>query len=94
MRPACVKCRVEFRCKKNGFMAVTMAGLPPQPYQIWSADMWECPGCKVQILSGFSRIPIAENWQENFHRWLDGPDPKVEVFEKVEDALSQIGGQR
>lgn len=81
-RPICIKCKVEFRCKKNGYHAVLLSGTPPEPYQIWDADMWECPSCHAQILSGFGSKPIAENWQTLFPDWLKTSDPKVQVFEK------------
>jgi hypothetical protein len=77
-KPACVKCRRFFRPKKNGF--VLTEGMPAdgvsnpeygalegwQPYKVWLADLWECPGCGVQIVSGYAPHPLAERHESNF----------------------------
>lgn len=80
-RPVCVKCQLEFRCVKNGVSAVFMSGNPPQPYQIFDSDKWQCPKCGFEILSGFGREALSDNWMTNFQLYLE-KEPKLEVFER------------
>jgi len=37
----------------------------PQAYQIWDADLWKCPKCGYEIVTGFGQHPIAEHWQKD-----------------------------
>lgn len=62
----CVKCSVEFKIEKNSVMVVEMFSDPPQPYKIWSADMWKCPTCGAEIIAGFGHQAVAEHFQEKF----------------------------
>lgn len=36
------------------------------PYKLWDADLWECPNCKAEVITGFGRGPIAEHWQDTY----------------------------
>jgi len=36
------------------------------PYKLWDADLWECPECGVEIISGFAAHPLAEHWHADF----------------------------
>ncbi len=78
MNPICVPCQRFYRAKKNGFFFIEAmpktSGAPAgtadpgswQPYKLWSGDLWECPGCDAQIVSGVARQPIAEHYQPDF----------------------------
>jgi hypothetical protein len=77
LKPACVKCQRFMRPKKNGFFFTE--GMPimnaepglkePEnwkPYKVWQADLWACPDCGLEILSGYGLNPIAEHYQSTF----------------------------
>jgi hypothetical protein len=36
------------------------------PYKLWSADLFECPGCGAQIVAAFGERPIAEHYQPEY----------------------------
>jgi hypothetical protein len=36
------------------------------PYKLWDADLWECPECQTQVITGFGRLPLAEYWQPSY----------------------------
>ena len=54
----CVKCAVNFTCDKNGVTVVM-----PQDSVI-EADLYECPKCGVQILSGFAQMYLSPKQAE------------------------------
>ena len=37
-----------------------------QPYKLWSADLWACPACGVEIIAGFARAPLADHDQPTY----------------------------
>lgn len=59
----CAKCQVELRPKENDVATLEMAGT--QATAVWSADLWACPGCGIEVLLGFGRAPIAERANGN-----------------------------
>jgi len=67
-KPVCVKCQCELRPKTNGVGLLDMYNpsdkAEPQPYQIWDADLWACPRCGYELITGFGSRPIAEHWEE------------------------------
>ena len=36
------------------------------PYKLWTGDLWECPDCRHQLVSGTGREPILEHYQDGF----------------------------
>lgn len=71
MLPICVPCKVQMKVRKNGVDLELMAG--SNPYQIWSGDLYECPRCSVQIVSGFGKEPVAQHFQaERYAKFLPG----------------------
>ncbi len=36
------------------------------PYKLWSADLWECVECGVEVIGGFARAPLAEHYQPEY----------------------------
>jgi len=84
-RPICVKCETEFQPFKTGIAVVDMFSSPPEPYQIWLADLFECPVCKVQIVSGFADRPLARHFEADFERRLleSGGDSPVYNYERT-----------
>jgi hypothetical protein len=37
-----------------------------EPYKLWDADLWECPECGVEVITGFGHGPLAEHWQPTY----------------------------
>lgn len=81
MKPICVPCQRFFRCKKTGFyftegMPVGDVRAQPgtaepekwKPYKVWSGDRWECEGCGAVIISGVGRVPVCENYHDDFEQ--------------------------
>ena len=78
MRPICIKCQRFFRCKKNDYwftegarpsFSVMPGNAEPEkwfPYKVWAGDLYECPECKTQIISGFAREPLSESYKPDF----------------------------
>lgn len=56
----CVQCEVEYRNVRSGVALQTMAG--SDPYQIYAADLLECPGCHNRIIR-----PVPQPMAEHFH---------------------------
>lgn len=62
---ACAKCLTIMRPRKNDVCVhVTMED--GRPYQLWQADLWECPDCGVQVLLGYGERAWAEHYEPNF----------------------------
>jgi hypothetical protein len=69
----CVDCQTELSILKSGGYVIETFGNPehPKPYKIWSADVWECPGCHKKIVAGFSNHPLGEHYEGDFPELLD-----------------------
>lgn len=37
-----------------------------KPYKLWAGDLWECPDCGAQIVSGTGREPVSEHYKPEF----------------------------
>jgi hypothetical protein len=37
-----------------------------QPYKAWWGDLWECPDCRAQIISGVGNVAAKERHQDGF----------------------------
>lgn len=44
------------------------------PYKLWCGDLWRCPGCGHQIISGVGREPVAEHYEKDFAEQTANPD--------------------
>ena len=42
--------------KKTGVNLVTMFLSPPEPYEVFDADLWECPSCGREIVAGVADV--------------------------------------
>lgn len=49
------------------------------PYKLWRGDLWECPDCGHQIVSGVAMAPFAEHYQLNFNQMLEEYPPQIQV---------------
>lgn len=61
--PICVPCRKEMQCKKNDYL------FSPDESVVWAGDMYECPKCKAQIITGFGKGAIAYEHEPKFERY-------------------------
>ena len=78
MKPICVKCQRFFKIERNGVVFIESMPIgekvPPgtaephnwTPYKLWVGDLWHCPGCGAQTISGVGSQPIAEHFQDSF----------------------------
>jgi len=68
-RPVCAACQVEMHPERNGVGVLDMADYGP--VNLWDADLWECPKCRHQIVSGFGGNPIARHYEgDRFEKLL------------------------
>jgi len=43
-------------------------------YQLWQADLWECPDCGNQVILGYGAQCWSAHWQSDFKSHLDKVD--------------------
>ena len=71
----CVKCQCELKPETNETTVVETAFLrasaSPDPYKVWHADTWKCPGCGVEVVAGFGIKPVLEYFHEGFEEALE-----------------------
>ena len=71
---ACVSCKTYLRPRKNDiYVQVNMITNSPSgeaPYQVWNADLWECPDCGHQVILGYGKECCSEHYQDGFDDWL------------------------
>lgn len=78
-KPVCVPCRRFYRPHRNGtaFIEAMPRGIeaaPPgleapnlwEPYKLWMADLWRCPGCGNEIIIGAGFAPLREHFHQDF----------------------------
>lgn len=90
-RPICVKCQTELRPLENGIAVIDMAWQSPKPAAVIQADLYECPGCKAQIVSGFAEQPLAEHYQDKFEPRLRNARGRTHIYnyEHAADAIEK-----
>ena len=35
-------------------------------YRLWFADLYRCPDCNAEVITGFGRAPLVEHWQSTY----------------------------
>lgn len=80
----CVKCQCDLAPEKNAVWLVVLAHNPPVPYAIWAADLWKCPGCGVEIVSGYSRKATLQH-EDGFAELL---------ARTIRERVYYVGGRR
>ena len=69
------------RPKMNGVIGLELADFGP--YKIWFSDLWECPACGFELLTGFAQTALSEHFKDDFkeclHKFRD--EDKRPVFE-------------
>ena len=84
MRTVCAKCGLEYRCKKIGVPVVEMFLEIPRPYAIQYGDIYECPNCGHEIVTGVSRKRF--HYEDNFDEMLKELDHPIVLWEKASDS--------
>ena len=94
MLPACVcvPCQRFMRPKKNDYIFIE--GMPAvdearpgkdhpadwKPYKLWAGDLYECEGCKAQIITGYAKHPIADvGLHDDFAERVAHFKPKTQI---------------
>ena len=76
----CVNCHVELKPEANGILLIETASFGV--YKVWSADVWKCPKCEIEIVAGFGNQPIREDhYKEGFPVWLEKMKSHAERIE-------------
>ena len=81
-KPACVKCQCFYRMVRSGRGVIeampngtsdrsenVRGKRKPEawkPYKLWMADLWRCPDCGHELISGWASQPISEHYKEDF----------------------------
>lgn len=84
MQPICKPCGRFYTVKENGILfaktcKMKINGIEEErPYQIYMADLYVCPNCNHETISGVGQKPIVEHFQEQFYETL----PAVTIFIK------------
>lgn len=55
-----------FMCPKKNSVTVEELDGQQRPYKLWDADLWICPECEIEVITGFGAGPIAEHWQPDY----------------------------
>lgn len=69
----CLACQTEYKPATNGVVVIETALMDKErrPYKIWNADLYKCPDCNHEIVSGFANKPMREDhYAEDFADWL------------------------
>ena len=69
----CVPCKTFLRPRKND-VCVHITMDDGSNYQLWQADLWECPDCGTQSLLGYGANNWAEHYEPDFEDYLDKVD--------------------
>ena len=66
----CPKCQCDMHVDTIGVLVVERASFGP--YKVWYADLLKCPGCNVEVVSGFGDNPLRQDhWKDDFREWLN-----------------------
>jgi hypothetical protein len=74
-KPVCVTCKVKMERVRSGVDVLEQYLNPPEPYQVWSGDLFECPGCGARIVADFANGP-------RWHVSEETKPPEADVVEK------------
>ena len=80
---ACVGCKTYFRPRKNGVYVLETMEDYGTPYKIWMADLYECPDCGNQLITGYGANPVSEHFHAAFEEWLEYVTYTIEGCPKI-----------
>lgn len=84
----CARCQRDLIPEQNGVWLVEMMK-NGDPYKLWKADLWKCPICGVEIVSGYGKGPISYNHEENFEFYFKTAKESGKLYYNFE----QQGGE-
>jgi hypothetical protein len=61
----CVKCQTFLIISDIGVAVEEIMG-DGQPYKLWTADLFECPTCGMQVITRFGSEPICEHFENDY----------------------------
>lgn len=65
----CVDCQTYYATRKTGvFVLETYED--GRPYQVWRADLVECPDCGKQVVTGFGQQSVSTQHESEFDYFL------------------------
>ena len=79
-KTVCVKCEVEIRLETNRVVVAEMFQNNTQVCKLWRADLWKCPICNTEIITGFNSYPFMEHDKGNI----------TETISKIEESGRRI----
>jgi len=91
-KPVCVKCSCYFRPHKNGIYYLEMKPIGAhqaprgnekpeewEPYKLWYADLWKCPNCRHEMITGSGINPVIEDFRIEFDKEVESLGNKIIV---------------
>lgn len=88
-RIICAKCEVEFTPKLNEVGLVETFRDDERPAKIYDADLWECPVCHFEVVSGLGLHPIAEHYKDDMQKVIGQYEKTIRCRE-----LRKVSGYR
>ncbi len=80
--PHCVKCQVLYRPKTNGMTLEMMAGFGS--FELFKADLIECPGCGNQIIHGYGQNPVSVHFWDDYKEALEKEKKLGKMYKSYE----------
>lgn len=77
-RIVCSQCQSEMKPLTAGVNVIEYAR--QEPYKIWNADEYHCPGCQFRVIIGFAQKPLANHYDDNFDETLKRAQAKPETL--------------
>lgn len=71
MKVLCPTCELPYRCQTGGVNVVEVVGRDQEPYQLWKADLYRCPGCGAEVVTAFGGGAFLQQHEERFPAALD-----------------------
>lgn len=68
LHPICIKCECEYKPKKSGVYVELMAKWGS--YEVFMADLLECPRCGHQVISGYGDRPAGAHFTDDYKTFL------------------------
>ena len=66
----CGTCERKFDLVEVGIVLITYFNQPPEPYEMWEADLHKCPNCHRTAVLGVADNPFSIHFQEDFNEQL------------------------
>ncbi len=86
--PICVPCQRNYRCERNGVW-VRLG-----PNAIIDADMYECPGCRHRLITGFARQCVERHHPDERRQKIWGIQSTLMGSATITDNKGQPIGAR